>query len=60
MLGRDKLLNQIEEYICSGNESHAPMLVVGIAGAGKSALMAKSACRATELVEDGMIKNMPG
>ena len=36
------------------------MLVVGIAGAGKSALMAKSAYRATELAEDGMIKNMPG
>ena len=36
------------------------MLVVGIAGAGKSALMAKSAYRAAELVEDRMIKNMSG
>lgn len=41
-----------------GNTSKAPLLVVGIAGAGKSALMAKSAHRATELVSDGLISGM--
>ena len=60
VLGRDKLLNQIEDYVCNGNKSRAPLLVVGIAGAGKSALMAKSAHRATELVEEGKILNMEG
>lgn len=34
----------------------APVLVVGTAGAGKSALMAKSAHRATELAKQGAIK----
>lgn len=33
----------------------APLLVVGTAGAGKSAMMAKSAHRATELVKQGAI-----
>ncbi|XP_066928434.1 TPR repeat-containing protein DDB_G0287407-like isoform X2 [Clytia hemisphaerica] len=59
VLGRDKILQQIEDYVMKGHTTEAPLLVVGIAGAGKSALMAKSAHRATELVTDGAI-TMPG
>lgn len=58
VLGRDKILVQIENYVKVGCSSKAPLLVVGTAGAGKSAIMAKSAHRTTELVENGMI-NMP-
>ena len=50
---------QIENYVNTGNAdnlSKAPLLVVGTAGAGKSALMAKSAHRATELVNEGTVK----
>jgi len=56
-----KLFFQIESYVNKGNadnSSKAPLLVVGTAGAGKSALMAKSAHRATELVEQGTV-DMP-
>ncbi|XP_047125381.1 TPR repeat-containing protein DDB_G0287407 isoform X1 [Hydra vulgaris] len=60
VLGRDKLLTQIEYYVINGNlnKSCSPLLVVGIAGAGKSALMAKSAQRAIQLSNKGQILNM--
>ena len=50
----------MESYVTYGNanKSRAPLLVVGIAGAGKSALMAKSAQRAIELANKGKILNM--
>lgn len=59
VLGRDKLLDQMENYAINGNKSGAPLLIVGFAGAGKSALMAKSAHHASELCAAGAIKNMP-
>ena len=56
VLGRDKLLNQIENFIINGSTKNAPLLVVGIAGAGKSALMARCAHNATQLSEQNKIK----
>ena len=41
-----------------GSDTGAPLLVVGIAGAGKSALMARCAFDATVCAEQGEI-NMP-
>lgn len=56
VLGRDKMLDEIEHYVVNGNKSMAPLLVVGFAGAGKSALIAKSAHKATMLAAEKQIK----
>merc|ERR1719494_810557 len=57
VLGRDKMLEQIDNYVLNGASSMAPLLVVGIAGAGKSAVIAKSAHSATTLATEGKIRS---
>lgn len=47
VLGRAKLIAQIEDYYTS-DTTHCPLLVIGTAGAGKSALMAKCAADACQ------------
>lgn len=47
---------QIGDYAINGAESLAPLLVVGIAGAGKSALMARCAYNATIASQELKIK----
>ncbi|EDV25204.1 uncharacterized protein TRIADDRAFT_25073 [Trichoplax adhaerens] len=42
VLGRDEMLDQIQDYICS-RSSGVPLVIVGVAGAGKSAVIARSA-----------------
>ncbi|RDD44588.1 Telomerase protein component 1 [Trichoplax sp. H2] len=42
VLGRDEMLDQIQDYICSTNRG-IPLVIVGMAGAGKSAVIARSA-----------------
>ncbi|XP_048581022.1 TPR repeat-containing protein DDB_G0287407 isoform X2 [Nematostella vectensis] len=47
VLGRDKILKEIDSYISTG-QSRAPLLLVGNAGSGKSAIMARAACDALD------------
>ena len=46
----------MEDYVINGSSHNAPLLVVGFAGAGKSALMAKSAHGATNLAKEQRIR----
>nr|XP_047125336.1 TPR repeat-containing protein DDB_G0287407 [Hydra vulgaris]XP_047125337.1 TPR repeat-containing protein DDB_G0287407 [Hydra vulgaris] len=54
VLGRDKLISQIDHYSKHDN-SRTPLLVIGTAGAGKSALMAKCASNAIQMAEKNEI-----
>ncbi|XP_028414822.1 telomerase protein component 1-like isoform X3 [Dendronephthya gigantea] len=58
VLGRDGVLAKIEEYIRS-NPRNAPLLLVGNAGSGKSAIMAKSAHDAVEKSHNSTEINFP-
>jgi len=55
VLGRDKLITQITDYYTS-DSTKSPLLVIGTAGAGKSALMAKCAADARHKAENGLMK----
>jgi len=55
VLGRDKILSQIVDYIMGPAEPTAPLLVIGTAGAGKSAVMAKCAADAFKLAKENKI-----
>ncbi|XP_066925783.1 telomerase protein component 1-like isoform X2 [Clytia hemisphaerica] len=52
VLGRDKLIEQINSYV-SGPPTESPLLVIGTAGAGKSALMAKCTADTVNMIKDG-------
>jgi len=55
VLGRDKLISQINDYVMTDNPSRSPLLVIGYAGAGKSALMAKCASDAVSAANNNNI-----
>ncbi|XP_073234620.1 TPR repeat-containing protein DDB_G0287407-like isoform X1 [Porites lutea] len=52
VLGRDKILAEIRNYIMN-DQSNAPLLLIGNAGSGKSAIMAKSANDALDNAQRG-------
>lgn len=52
VLGRDKILADIHDYIVN-DTTNAPLLLIGNAGSGKSAIMAKSANDAIAKAERG-------
>lgn len=55
VLGRDKILEEIDNYITM-DQSNAPLLLIGNAGSGKSAIMAKSANDAIAKAEKGELR----
>lgn len=55
VLGRDKILEEIDNYITM-DQSNAPLLLIGNAGSGKSAIMAKSANNAIAKAEKGELR----
>lgn len=59
VLGRDKILDEIANYIVN-DTSNAPLLIIGNAGSGKSAIMAKSASDALAKAERGELPGAKG
>ncbi|RDD44593.1 Telomerase protein component 1 [Trichoplax sp. H2] len=55
VLGRDEILDQIQDYI-SSKDSGVPMVLVGVAGAGKSAIIARSAATTVNKANNNDIK----
>ncbi|RDD44594.1 Telomerase protein component 1 [Trichoplax sp. H2] len=56
VLGRDDILDQIQDYICSKG-SGVPLVLVGVAGAGKSAVLARSAATTVNKARNHDIPN---
>jgi hypothetical protein len=54
VLGREEILDEVQSYINKGN-LNAPLLLVGSAGAGKSAIIARSAVTTVGNARDGSI-----
>ncbi|XP_065072260.1 uncharacterized protein LOC135696706 [Rhopilema esculentum] len=55
VLGRDGILEQMHSYVTSPAAPAAPLLIIGTAGAGKSAVMAKAAADAVRLAKENKI-----
>lgn len=63
VLGRDKILEDIHNYITgpvTSDTPNAPLLLIGNAGSGKSAIMAKSASDALVRAERGELPGAKG